>query len=221
MKPWCSLAEAVDAALVTAWVDASRRGLFAVSLRQPAVSVDTEGWVSHGLSGVRSLPVSFAGATASPVGGPGWYLARDGFAWGGIGVAAVWFGGAVGVARRLRRQAGERELDQVGWAHVGTVDAALHGARAVLAESADEIDAGRANGDHGALLAMRVRQVVVDAAEVVIRAADHALGPGPLVFEHEHAARVSDLRVYVRQHHAERDAANLGKASLRADDRPW
>ena len=156
----------------------------------------------------------FDSAEATPVGGPGWYLVRDGFAWGGIGVAAVWFGGAVGVARRLRDQAGEREADQVGWAHLGAVDAAMHGARAVLTESADEIDTGRANGAKGALLAMRARQVVVDAVEAVIRAADHALGPAPLVFEREHADRVSDLRVYIRQHHAERDAANLGRATL-------
>ena len=45
-----------------------------------------------------------------------------------------------------------------------------------------------------------------------IRVADHALGPGPLAFEAEHATRVSDLRVYVRQHHAERDSAALGRA---------
>ncbi len=34
-KPWCSLAEVVDHALVTAWIDEDQRGLFAVSLRQP------------------------------------------------------------------------------------------------------------------------------------------------------------------------------------------
>jgi hypothetical protein len=43
--------------------------------------------------------------------------------------------------------------------------------------------------------------------------------PGPLAFEAEHATRVSDLRVYVRQHHAERDTAALGKAA--ATDQPW
>ena len=148
---------------------------------------------------------------------------RDGFAWGGIGVAAVWFGGAVGVARRLRRQAEERELDQIGWMHVGAVDAALHAARLVLRESADEIDQGRADGPQGAMLALRVRQVVADAVESTVRAADHALGPGPLALEAEHASRISDLRVYVRQHHAERDLAALGRATHRGDarDRSW
>ena len=82
----------------------------------------------------------------------------------------------------------------------------------MLLESADEIDRGRADGESGALLALRVRQVVADAVEATIRVADHALGPGPLAFEAEHATRVSDLRVYVRQHHAERDGAALGRA---------
>ena len=42
--------------------------------------------------------------------------------------------------------------------------------------------------------------------------------PDP-AFEDEHATRVSDLRVYVRQHHAERDTAALGRAAAR--DQPW
>ena len=220
-KPWCSLADVVDHALVTAWIDEDQRGLFAVSLRQPGVTAQAQPgtWVSHGLRSVRSTPTSYRSADATLVGAPGWYLQRDGFAWGGIGVAAIWFGGAVGIERRLRRQATEREPDQIGWAHLGTVDATLHAARSVLLESADEIDRGRANGPAGALLALRVRQVVADAVETTIRVADHALGPGPLAFEDEHATRVADLRVYVRQHHAERDTAALGRAAAR--DQPW
>ncbi len=220
-KPWCSLAEVVDHALVTAWMDEDQRGLFAVSLRQPGVTTQAQPgtWVSHGLSSVRSTPTSYQSADATLVGAPGWYLERDGFAWGGIGVAAIWFGGVVGIARRLRRQASEREPDQIGWAHLGTVDSALHAARSVLLESADAIDHGRADGESGALLALRVRQIVADAVETTIRVADHALGPGPLAFEGEHATRVSDLRIYVRQHHAERDTAVLGRAAAR--DQPW
>jgi alkylation response protein AidB-like acyl-CoA dehydrogenase len=221
VKPWCSLAEVVDHALVTAWIDEEQRGMFAVSLRQPSVTTASGGWVSHGLRNVRSTPTSYRSADATLIGSPGWYLRRDGFAWGGIGVAAVWYGGAVGIARRLLRQASERELDQIGWAHLGTVDATLHAARSVLLESAGEIDRGRAQGRSGVLLALRVRQIVAEAVETTIRAADHALGPGPLASETEHATRVSDLRIYVRQHHAERDAAALGRAVYAAPDQQW
>ena len=38
----------------------------------------------------------------------------------------------------------------------------------------------------------------------------HALGPAPLAFDPDHARRVADLQLYVRQHHAERDEAALG-----------
>jgi hypothetical protein len=42
----------------------------------------------------------------------------------------------------------------------------------------------------------------------------HALGPAPLAFDEDHARRVADLELYLRQHHAERDLARLGEATL-------
>ncbi|MEP9362681.1 acyl-CoA dehydrogenase family protein [Nocardioides sp. CN2-186] len=218
-KPWCSLAADLTHALVTAWVDDERRQLFAVDLRQQGVATVDAPWVSRGLSAVRSTPVDFHDAAATPVGEPGWYLRRDGFAWGGIGVAAIWYGASVGLARRIWRQAAERELDQVGQLHLGRVDVALTAASSVLLGAADAVDHGRAAGDDGMLLALRVRQVVADAAESTLLAADHALGPGPLTTEEEHAGRVADLRVYLRQHHAERDTATLGRLVSGAS--PW
>ncbi len=217
-KPWCSLAAELTHSLVTAWVDEKRRGLFAVGLQAPAATATNEPWVPHGLANIPSNGVVFDNATADAVGDVGWYLRRDGFAWGGIGVAAVWYGGAVGVLRRLQRQARERVPDQLGRYHLGRADAALTGAGAVLVASASAIDEGRASGDAGAALALRVRTVVHDAAETVLLSADHALGPGPLVREAAYADRVADLRLYLRQHHAERDVAALGATTL---DDPW
>ncbi|WP_084180739.1 hypothetical protein [Jatrophihabitans endophyticus] len=213
-KPWCSLAGSLDRALVTAFVEDGRRRLFAVDLRSPGVRAQpVTGWVSRGLRSVPSTGVEFDGATATPVGEPEWYLDRPGFAWGGCGVAACWYGGALGVADTVRVAAADRggELPAM---HVGAIDAALTAARCVLADAAAAIDAGRAAGAAGATLALRVRAVVADAAERVLRAAAHALGPAPLAFDADHAARVADLEIYVRQHHAERDLAALGRAVL-------
>jgi hypothetical protein len=39
----------------------------------------------------------------------------------------------------------------------------------------------------------------------------HALGAGPLGHDGDHARRVADLTVYLRQHHAERDLEQLGR----------
>ncbi|WP_196780841.1 acyl-CoA dehydrogenase family protein [Nocardioides sambongensis] len=214
VKPWCSLADRLSHALVTAWVDEDRRGLFLVDLRAPGVDTSADAWHAVGLPDLVSARVTFADVAAVPVGDPGWYLQRDGFAWGGIGVAAVWYGGAVGLAGRLAAASRRREPDQVALVHLGAVDTALHAARTALEAAAAAIDAGDAGGSAGSLLAARTRQIVADAAETTLRHVDHALGPGPLAGEAEHAARVADLHLYLRQHHAERDLAALGRDVL-------
>ncbi len=223
-KPWCSLASVVTHALVTAWVEPTRRGLFSVDLRQPGVSGDDGVWAARGLTAITSTALVMDVVPAHAVGGPGWYLARPGFAWGGIGVAAVWYGGAVGVARRLARAVRDREPDQVGLMHLGVVDAALTAARAVLAEAAgvvDGVDGRSVSGDDAALLAARVRHVVSSAAETVLTEVGHALGPAPLSQEPDHAARVADLTLYLRQHHAARDSAASGRLLVGEDAPPW
>jgi alkylation response protein AidB-like acyl-CoA dehydrogenase len=215
-KPWCSLGDRLTHALVTAWVDESRRGLFLVDLDHDGVrhlSGQTP-WAARGLVQVRSTGLEFDAVPAVAVGAPGWYLERPGFAWGGIGVAAVWYGGAVAVARRLREASTEREPDQIALAHLGAVDVALARARALLVDAASIVDGPRVSPEDAALLALRTRQVVADSVDEVILRVGHALGPGPLATEGEHAGRVSDLTLYVRQHHAERDAATLGRSVL-------
>lgn len=210
-KPWCSLAEHLTHALVTAWVDEHHRGLFAVELSHEGVRPVPGSWHALGLPRIASGPVDFTGVTAATVGeSAGWYLDRNGFAWGGMGVAAIWYGGAVAVARRVLRATRDRTPDQVALLHVGSLDTALHAARTVLADAARRVDAGHADGAAGDLLARRVRAVVAESVERVLTCADHALGPAPLSLEAEHAQRVADLRLYVRQHHAERDTAGLG-----------
>ena len=74
------------------------------------------------------------------VGAPGSYLARPGFWHGGLGVAAVWHGGAVGVAAALRQAAGTRPLYPHAAAHLGGVEVALAAAESVLRDGARAID---------------------------------------------------------------------------------
>lgn len=222
-KPWCSLASHVSHALVTAWVGPDARSLFAVDLAHRGVQQQDGVWAPRGLSAITSTALEMTEVPAREVGGPGWYLHRPGFAWGGIGVAAVWYGGAVGVARRLAQEVRRREPDQIALMHLGRIDAALNGARAALYEAAASVDAGEVSGAAAGLLAARTRHVVVGAAETVLREVAHGLGPGPLSQEAEHAGRVADLQLYLRQHHAERDAASSGRlvaATLDAGP-PW
>ena len=217
IKPWCSLAAVLDHALVTAHTGSTRQ-LFAVDLRTASVDVQPAvGWVARGLREVPSGPVHFSGTAARPVGGPGWYLTRPGFAWGGIGVAACWYGGARALAERVTDVATQRGGDLMNLA-AGRVNLAVHAARVVLEDAALGVDRGQASGPDGEVLALRVRSVVADAAETILTVAGHTLGPGPLAFDETYARRVADLQLYIRQHHAERDLATLGRlrtASLR------
>ncbi len=209
VKPWCSLADRVDRALVTAHVQNGRR-LYAVDLRHPGVSVETDTWHARGLTDVTSTAVTFRDVPARPVGDPGWYLARPGFAWGGMGVAACWYGATVALADRLLASTASREPDQLALAGLGALDRTLHAARTVLAGAASAVDAGAASGTAGAVLAERVRGIVADAAEDALRTVGHLLGPAPLSLDEDHARRVADLTLYIRQHHGERDDARLG-----------
>ena len=147
------------------------------------------------------------------MGAPGWTLDRPGFAWGGLSVAACWYGGTVGVARRLLAAAASprRADDTLLLMHLGIVDARLAEARTALADAARRIDAGAADGEAGVLLAQRVRATVATAAEVTLRQVGHALGPAPLAHDAVHGKRVADLELYIRQHHAERDDVTLGR----------
>lgn len=212
-KPWCSLGSTLPWALVTAGTDEGQR-MFAVRLDDDSVMAVDEPWISRGLAGIRSTGLTFSGTPAQPVGEPGFYLGRDGFAWGGIGVAAIWAGAVDAVAATLRQASTRREPDQIALMHLGRLEVATHVIDAVLDGAARSIDAGNACGAAGSALAARVRAVVAQVAEDALVTVGHAIGPGPLTSDETHARRVADLTVYLRQHHAERDLAAIGAASL-------
>jgi len=209
-KPWCSLADRLSHAVITAHVDDDRRQAFAVDLAHPGVRVNAERWVARGLAGVPSTSISLGDVPAVPVGPPQWYLDRPGFAWGGIGVAGVWFGAACALGASVVATARRREPDQLALTHLGRIDSALHATLLTLRDAAAAIDDGTATGARGLLLAARARASAARTAELVLGEVGRALGPGPLTGDEEHARRVADLTVYVRQHHGDRDLAALG-----------
>ena len=143
-KPWCSGVGIATHALVTAHAGDGLR-LFAVDLAADGVRAEPSAWVAVGMSGAATTAVALDGVAATPVGGPGDYLDRPGFWHGAIGVAAAWFGGAVGALAPLLARAADDRLDPHAAAHLGAADAALAAARAVLAEAAAVID-GAADG---------------------------------------------------------------------------
>lgn len=214
-KPWCSLAGVLTHAVITADVPGRGQQAFAVALGDGRVQVLPTRWVARGLTSIPSGPIALQSVPAIPVGGPGWYLQRPGFGWGAIGVAAVWYGLAVALRERLLTHLRDRAAGPIVAAQLGSVDEQLFAAQAGLLHAAAAIDAGR---EDPALLAARVRAVVARAAEAAMHTVNSALGPGPLVAEEDHARRVADLGVYLRQHHGPRDLAHLGELVVAASE---
>jgi alkylation response protein AidB-like acyl-CoA dehydrogenase len=208
IKRYCSGAHSCTHALVTtAAPDGSR--LFAVTTGDLVPVAGT--WPATGMAGSDTLDVEFTDIPAEPVGEPGAYTSRPGFGHGGAGVAACWYGGARGVGQTLLAAAAKRDVGPHALAHLGAVDIALHTARDALARAAAEIDADPADREHGGWRrALRVRAMVEATATEVMARVGRALGAGPLCHDEAHGRRVADLTVYLRQHHAEKDLAELG-----------
>jgi len=232
-KPWCSLAQFVDHAVVTAHTGSGGRAAFAVDLRASGVTCDVPEWTSRGLREIPSGTVHFDRVPAMPLGGDGWYFERPGFAWGGMGVAACWIGGAVALGRHfqaalLRGARSQREPDQVALAALGEVDRILASTLQYLARAADAVDAAPQPGAPGSTEpgggavgawseALRVRGTVAAAVERVQLLVSQNLGPGPLAFDERYGKCMADLSLYVRQHHATRDDAQLGALTLKGE----
>ncbi|NMO88500.1 acyl-CoA dehydrogenase [Actinomycetospora sp. TBRC 11914] len=218
-KPWCSGSDRCTHALVTATAPDGDR-LFAVDLRASDEIRNGDPWRGVGMRDSGTATVRFTATRAYPVGGPGTYLDRPGFWHGAVGVAAAWFGGAVGAAAPLRDRLASGRGDEHDAAHLGRVDAALAAAAAVLREDAAEIAAPGAPTEPVARArrrAIRARASVEDAVETVLRSTGRATGPRPLAFDAHHARHVADLEVFVRQSHAERDLAALGHLASEVD----
>ncbi|MGF6842403.1 alkylation response protein AidB-like acyl-CoA dehydrogenase [Paraburkholderia youngii] len=213
-KAWCSGAQALTHALVTAWRD-DEPVLAAVALDQSSISIDTSKWQAVGMRATASADVTFNDTVATLVGAPHEYLQRAGFWHGGAGIAACWYGAAAQIGRTLR-DACARRADAHRLAHLGATDVALRSAAAVLRETAAWIDARPS--DDAQTRVLRARLAVEQAASAVIDHATRALGAGPLCRDARFARALADLPVFLRQSHAERDLAALGERLVMCAD---
>jgi alkylation response protein AidB-like acyl-CoA dehydrogenase len=211
---FCSGARVLDRALVVAdppsGQPAGGRLLVDVDVTVSGVAPLPDTWCTAAMAAADTLDVEFDDVPVTDddlVGEPGWYVARPGFALGGAGVAAVWWGGAAGVLDRVLRHL-RPDPDAHQLAHVGELHAALAAADALLGQTAAAVDADPA-ADHGLAVAT-VRAAVERAAREVVDRAPRIVGPAPLSRDPELARALADLGLYVRQHHAERDHAALG-----------
>jgi alkylation response protein AidB-like acyl-CoA dehydrogenase len=220
-KCWCSGAASADSALVTAWHDDGRRQLVSVDLLQSGVRVSDSAWQAVGMAASASLDVVFDQARARLIGEPGAYIDRPGFLQGGAGIAACWYGGALAVADTLRRSVADesRSPNPFQWAALGRVDVAMSATAALLRECAEWIDKNPA-ADAGAT-ALRARLSVEETATFVLNEVGRALGATPYCRDERFARFAADLPVFIRQSHAERDLAALGRLLLDRGTDVW
>ncbi len=207
IKAWCSGAATVSHGLASAWDSTGKTWLVAVDMRQNGIDIAERGWQAVGMTDTGTAEVCFAGARATCVGASGAYLARPGFWHGGAGIAACWYGAAAELAHMLQSAGGEPDAHRL--AHLGSVDCALSAVRDLLHATAHAIDA-HPQADAMAL-AMRARLAVEDAAGTVMRHVGEALGAGPFCRNRRFARLMADLPVFLRQSHARRDQAALGR----------
>lgn len=213
LKAYCSGARSCTHALVTARHGEDRL-LLAVEVGRAGVTPRSASWPASGMAASDTLDIDFDHVAAAVVGGPRAYLDRPGFQHGGIGVAACWYGGARAVARTLHAAARSHDVGPHALAHLGAICASLAAVNALLDRAAEQIDADPLDrAGAAALRSKSVRAVTERACADVLDRVGRALGAGPLGHDADHARRVADLTVYVRQHHAERDYAELGRTA--------
>jgi len=219
VRQWCSGAGSLDIALLTA-TGPDGQLLFVLPLDAPGVDVDPSPWHTPALADTTTWTVRMSGVRLGPeqlVGGTGFYTGRPGFWQGSVGVAACWAGGTLGLLDDFEAtvRAAPRPPDPHQLAHLGAAHAACFGAVAAVDAAADEIDADpRDATGAGHRRALIVRQLVERAATEVVDRCARALGPAPLALDADHARRVADLQLYVRQHHAETDLETIGRSLL-------
>ena len=215
-KAWCSGADVVSHALVTAR-DGDDRLLVRAAIAAPGVSAPATSWDAVGMQRVVSGELSFAGVEAAQVGAPGAYLARPGFWHGGAGIAVCWHGATAAIAETLRRHPRINAVPSMAQ-HLGVIDIHLAAGAALLRETAALIDSRPAQAHISEV--MRVRSLAERTALDTIERVGRALGPGPLCLDRAHAQRCADLATFVRQSHADRDWQALGEQAS-ARDATW
>jgi hypothetical protein len=209
--------DVIDRVLLPGWVDDRTHLLF--DIPADAVHPDRSTWRTTAMDASRSFTVTVDAIAGEPIGEESFYLDRPGFVIGGLGVAAVWAGGARSVtdlvATGLRAfSAGTHQLRRLG-----RMDQAAWQATALVGHVAEGLDALDRHGTERNVAA--ARSGVVDACETVVDEAAKIVGPGGLVGSARLARTLADLQLYIRQHNADHVWEAAGQHALKsAEARP-
>lgn len=219
-RRYCSGARSLDRALVD--VDGpSGPLLLDLTLAAPGVTPLPGTWPAVGMAATDSLTVVFDGVEApvdAQVGASGFYTRRPGFWHGGAGVAACWWGGAVGLVRATGAAVAGRPPGDARRRAATRAAARAAALRHSLSAGAAAVDAAPDDVGCGRRVAGLLRHLVHDGCREILDGCAAAGGTTPLVTDPVQARRFADLPVYLTQH---RGAADLDALDPLDPDDPW
>ncbi len=189
----------IDRALIPVWVDQTRHQLLDLPLAEGSFEGDPGSWRTTAMDATRSwtVRVDTVAPINATVGSLDWYLSRPGFVIGGLGVAAVWAGGAYLVVDILTAAAQSFPFTPGQLRRLGAVDQAAWEARTAVDNVASRLD--ELPRSVVAVEVGRARTTAAQACERVIAEAAHIVGPGGLSRNERLVRSTQDLGIYVRQ----------------------
>jgi hypothetical protein len=210
----------LDRCLVSASLD-THHLLFDLDLVAAArdIEVDESSWNTVAMDASRSFTVRVGTRveTQAQVGGTDYYLSRRGFPVGGLGVAAVWVGGAKQVLDAVT--SGLRPFTPTPHQHcrLGAMLQAVWTCDLAVSTTAAVVDT--LSVDRAADQVARARTAVVLGCDSVLENAAVVVGPGGLSSGPRLSRTMADLAIYIRQHHVDATLASLGADAVARPDR--
>jgi alkylation response protein AidB-like acyl-CoA dehydrogenase len=207
-KPWCSGADGIERALVTATAD---DGLLLFDIPTAAFTFQDD-WHPLGMRASDSRTGQLDTDVDEPLGPPGCYVERAGFGHGGVGVAACWHGLTRRVSGGLAALTTERDDPHLRLV-VGETSALLAAGGALLGAAGRQIDERPQDAAAAASRAHTVRTAIQHVCRAVLERALADGGATALCFATDHARAVGDLTVYLAQFHNGIEPAHVAVAA--------
>lgn len=204
---FASGAGVVDRALVPVWPDEQAHVLLDLDVTQ--WGFDTSSWRTRAMQQSRTARVTLStlSVRAAQVGGASFYLGRPGFFPGGVGVAAVWAGGAARVADLLEFAVPAHRRSTAQHIRVGRIRAEI---AALAAICRDYARSGRDHATEPRIGATLVRAAVAAGARRILDDARSVAGAVGLALDGPLTCAIDDLTLYLAQQNADADAEWLG-----------
>lgn len=211
IKPWCSAACWVEAALLTCRDRDQRSRLLVLDMQQPGIRQHYTAWHAVGMQQTSTAQLEFDQVQVEKVAAPNTYLDRPGFWHGAAGVAACWYGATTALAEYLKQALSHRPHPYKAM-YLGDISRELLATRAMFWQLAGLIDRQPEQSHELQIRALRAQAEA--SALNVLTAVGKALGAAPYC-ENPHFSRLAaDLPVFIRQSHAAFDLERIGELSV-------